>query len=465
MKKVLVFIPSYNAGRLLEQTIARIPTTNQYQTEILVSDDASPSLEESFPPKYSTVYENASFIRQRKNLGYGGNQKFGFKYAFENDFDCLVLLHGDGQYAPEMMYDLVNELFDRQVDMVFGSRMKNGRSALRGGMPRYKYIGNRILSFVQNVLAGQKLSEWHSGYRVYRIKSLRNLPLKHMSNGFDFDTQIILSLVRKRYVISEIPIPTYYGDEISHVNGIRYASQVVRHCLKYWITQLGFTEGPAWLDRSESYPEKKYRGSSHEILKKLIKQVSPLRVLDIGCGDAPWFVKEEFNKMKLVGVDQFFPRSVKKFDEFVSLNLDVEEFAIPVSGQFDLVVLADVLEHLRRPEVVLERVREILEIEGKVLVSLPNFNHWYPRLRILVGMFGYDQRGILDSTHYRFFTPRTAKTLFDRAGFEIERLIFSRTPGTPLKSLPLTSFIRLKSVSIPSIFAYQMIFVLKTSHE
>ena len=137
------------------------------------------------------------------------------------------MVHGDGQYAPEELPKLVAPLAGDRADAVFGSRMMTRLGALKGGMPLYKFIGNRILTGVQNALMGTKLSEFHSGYRVYSVAALTKVPFHLNSNLFHFDTEIIIQLLNARQRILELPIPTYYGSEISRVNGIKYAKDVM----------------------------------------------------------------------------------------------------------------------------------------------------------------------------------------------------------------------------------------------
>jgi glycosyltransferase involved in cell wall biosynthesis len=179
-------------------------------------------------------------VVQPINLGYGGNQKFGYSWAIRNDWEIVVLLHADGQYAPEFIAQIIDPLITNNADAVFGSRMINKKDALRGGMPKYKWIGNQILTFIQNKLTKQNFSEWHSGYRAYKVGALKEINLGSLSNGFRFDTQIILQLLAANKRIVEIPIPTFYGDEVSHVNGIEYAREIIwdtlRHRLKYGVS-------------------------------------------------------------------------------------------------------------------------------------------------------------------------------------------------------------------------------------
>jgi glycosyltransferase involved in cell wall biosynthesis len=187
--------------------------------------------------------------RNERNLMYGGNQKAGYRYAIEQGFDIVVLLHGDGQYAPEVMNRLLAPLERGSADLVLGSRMLEPGGARRGKMPLYKFFGNRILTTVQNALLGSRLSEFHSGYRAYSVAALRNLPIDGLSDDWHFDTQIILELMRAGYRIREVPIPTYYGDEICRVNGIRYAFNCVRvtaaFALHLWLNRIRGIRAPS----------------------------------------------------------------------------------------------------------------------------------------------------------------------------------------------------------------------------
>ena len=243
MNKIGILIVAYNAESTIESTLNRIP--QEFVPEIysiLISDDSSKDLT-SFR---ASNFANSSklpiqVISQPINLGYGGNQKFGYSWAIRNDWDVVVLLHADGQYAPEFIAQIIKPIIENNADAVFGSRMLNKRDALKGGMPKYKWVGNQILTFIQNKLTKQNFSEWHSGFRAYRVESLKKINLGSLSNGFRFDTQIILELLAKKQRISEIPIPTFYGDEVSHVNGLEYAREIIwdtmRHRVKHGVSK------------------------------------------------------------------------------------------------------------------------------------------------------------------------------------------------------------------------------------
>ena len=221
--RIGIFIIAYNAVNHLIKTIGRIPREVYDRVdEIFVVDDCSfdNSYYAALGYKHEFNIEKLTVHRNQTNQGYGGNQKVGYQYAIDRGLDIVALVHGDGQYAPEALGGLLQPLEEGQADMVFGSRMSEHGKARQGGMPLYKYFGNRILTWVQNRLTGLNLSEYHSGYRLYSTAALRKVPFQSFTNNWHFDTQIILAFAERGLRIVERPIPTYYGDEICHVNGI-----------------------------------------------------------------------------------------------------------------------------------------------------------------------------------------------------------------------------------------------------
>ena len=243
MIKIGILVVAYNAESTIESTLSRIPEAFVSEIHsILISDDKSKDLTSARATNFADSSRlPIQVVSQPINLGYGGNQKFGYSWAIQNHWDIVVLLHADGQYAPEFIPQIVKPLLENKADAVFGSRMLNKRNALKGGMPKYKWVGNQILTFLQNKLTNQNFSEWHSGYRAYTVDALLKLNLGKLSNGFRFDTQIILELLAAKQRITEIPIPTYYGDEVSHVNGLEYAREIIwdtlRHRVKHGVSK------------------------------------------------------------------------------------------------------------------------------------------------------------------------------------------------------------------------------------
>jgi glycosyltransferase involved in cell wall biosynthesis len=238
--KIGVLVVAYEASTTLEAVLNRIPQDFRSSiSTILVCDDASKddTYQVGMRAKNARPDLPLEVIRRPVNLGYGGNQKAGYRWMIDNNLDVVVLLHGDGQYAPEFLPQMVRPIIAGEADVVFGSRMLNRGDALKGGMPKYKYIGNKVLTFLQNQIAGVKLSEWHSGYRAYSIASLKGVGFELNADYYDFDTQIILQMIESRQRIAEIAIPTFYGDELSRVNGVRYAWRILRHTLRWRLSR------------------------------------------------------------------------------------------------------------------------------------------------------------------------------------------------------------------------------------
>ena len=233
--KIGILVVAYNAEETLSKVLDRIPSEFAQQIDsILVCDDASTDNTHQVGLNYQSGSNlPLTIVRHDLNLGYGGNQKTGYQWALEKNLDAVILLHGDGQYAPEYLPQMVEPITSGRADVVFGSRMITQGGARKGGMPLYKYVGNKILTYLQNRLAKVSLTEWHSGYRAYSISALRKVNFLKNSDYFDFDSQIILQMIGARQRIVEIEIPTFYGDEISRVNGIKYGLKILIHTLKF----------------------------------------------------------------------------------------------------------------------------------------------------------------------------------------------------------------------------------------
>jgi glycosyltransferase involved in cell wall biosynthesis len=474
VKRVGILIVAYNAASTLAGVLDRIPAAVRASVdEILVFDDCSRDSTYLVGLGYKHLAQDLplTVIRHPSNLGYGGNQKAGYRWAIEHGLDLVVLLHGDGQYAPECLDRLLSPLKDGQSDAVFGSRMLEPGAARQGGMPRYKHIGNRILTRVQNKVAGLTLSEWHSGYRAYSVAALKAIPFEDNSDGFDFDTQIIIQLHEAGKRIAEVPIPTYYGDEICYVNGMGYARDVVRHVARYRAHKMGFGSGETAF-ASAAYEVKSSEDSSHATILSWMASRPPSRVLDVGCSSGG--LAKELRNLghHVVGVDsQEFPGVADAVDRFVACDL---EMGLPadVGDGFDVVIAGDVLEHLRRPELLLADLRGRLAPGGSAIVSIPNFAHWYPRTLTALGRFDYDRRGILDAGHLRFFTRRSFERLVGRAKFSVHRC---KAVGIPFEvtkrggidgeggrsiSSALTRVNQACVAVRPNLFAYQYVFEL-----
>ena len=431
--RIGILVVAYNAATTLASVLDRIPPSFRHRIEeVIVADDASPDGGSTYLVGlgYQTRGSDLplTVIRHETNLGYGGNQKAGYRYAIDKGFDIIAMLHGDGQYAPEALPEILEPLIRGEADAVFGSRMLVPGAARRGGMPLYKYVGNKILSTAQNKLLGSNLSEFHSGYRAYSVKALAAIPFERNADGFNFDTQIILQLFDAGKRIVEVPIPTYYGDEICHVNGMKYAKDIMADTVRYRLQKMGFGSGNL-AHAGDEYGLKPTENSSHGRILRRMASEPPCKVLDLGCSSG--LLAAELRRLghHVTGVDTVKLDGVEdRVDDFYLADL---EHGIPaqVGTGFDVVIAGDVIEHVRNSDELVADMARCVRPGGFVLASVPNIAHWYPRLRIASGRFGYDQRGILDKTHLRFFTKRTFERLAADAGLRVRR---REATGLPL---------------------------------
>jgi len=338
----------------------------------------------------------------------------------------------------------------------------------------YKYAGNRILTAVENRLAGLELSEWHSGYRAYSVAALASLPFDRNSDGFDFDTEIIIQLKETGKRISEVPIPTYYGDEICYVDGVKYAKDVVEDVARYRLHKMGFGSGELAF-ATTAYELKDVAGldSSHHRVIRWLEGRPRGHVLDLGCSDGRLAERIREIGHEVTGVDVEKLDGVgERVDRFVEADLD-EGLPTEVGSGFDVVLGADVFEHVRDPESLLAQCRERLRPGGTILVSVPNFAHWYPRLRVVTGLFDYDRRGILDAGHMRFFTRRSFERAAARAGLRVRhreavgppQQVVQRGGAEADRAGAFGRFVeRVNHLTVamrPTLFAYQFLFELE----
>jgi glycosyltransferase involved in cell wall biosynthesis len=212
-KKVCVVLPAYNAGKTLHKTIAEIPA--HIVDSIILVDDCSSD----------DTYQIARELQLKtyvhpKNLGYGANQKTCYQKALEEGSDIIVMLHPDYQYSPKLIPALVTLIAYGPYDVALGSRIL-GRGAITGGMPRYKYFSNRILTFIQNLLIQQKFSEYHTGYRAFTREVLEQVPFEKNSDDFVFDNQMLIQIIAAGFSVGEISCPTKYFKDASSINFIK----------------------------------------------------------------------------------------------------------------------------------------------------------------------------------------------------------------------------------------------------
>ncbi|MFH1397377.1 MAG: glycosyltransferase family 2 protein [Candidatus Omnitrophota bacterium] len=226
---VVVIMPAYNAALTLERTFRDIPKDSV--SRVILTDDYSTD-------KTSEIAESLGMevIRHGKNLGYGANQKTCYAAALKTDADIIIMIHPDYQYDPRVIPFAIGFIAVDICDIVIGSRIRTRRETLAGGMPVYKYISNRILTIIENMVLGQNLGDFHSGFRVFKRRVLETIDYRYNSDDFVFDTEFLTQAVFHGFRIGDIPIPTRYFPEASSINSVRslqYGLQTIWVMIKY----------------------------------------------------------------------------------------------------------------------------------------------------------------------------------------------------------------------------------------
>ncbi|MBI3544527.1 MAG: glycosyltransferase family 2 protein [Deltaproteobacteria bacterium] len=450
-ERILIFIVAYNATSHIRSVLDRLPRevfNDPRRFHVLIIDDCSKDETARTASAHASdfKFENVTVLRNTINQGYGGNQKIGYRYAVQRGFDLVILLHGDGQYAPELVLEFVNKWKSdggARADVVLGSRMINKDKAREGGMPFYKWVGNQVLTAFQNVVVGSGLSEFHTGYRAYDTRLLAKIPFELCTNEFHFDTEILLQAFALEAKVVEFQIPTHYGDEICHVDGLKYAKDVARECLIYRFQKIGFFVSMKYRGLLKRDDEGR-RGSTQNLVVERIRPST--KVLNLGA-------ESKFLETRLR----------ERGCDYRSRPLPAEGVpAEDVSG-YDYVLVLDVLEGLSDSERFLVDLRYGMRDQKAPKLVFSTGNVAFVGLRVLLGLglFNYGERGILRVNHKRLFTLASFRRLLRETGY-VQGSV--RGIGVPFHLLfPGRSGRWLSALSDraarawPSLFAYQFL--------
>ncbi|MBW2569758.1 MAG: glycosyltransferase family 2 protein [Deltaproteobacteria bacterium] len=245
-KKVIVVMPAYNAAKTLRKTYDEVMAQDIVDLVVLVDDG---SHDETVAIAKGLL--NTKVYAHKKNLGYGANQKSCYKLAIEEGGDIIIMIHPDYQYTPRLIPAMVSMIESGLYECVLGSRILGGY-ALKGGMPVWKYIANRFLTFVENILIGAKLSEYHTGYRAFSRELLQKLPLKVNSDDFVFDNQMLAQIIWLGYTVAEVSCPTKYFAEASSINlqkSITYGFGCLHTALTFRLAKMNFITSKLFPDQ------------------------------------------------------------------------------------------------------------------------------------------------------------------------------------------------------------------------
>jgi len=452
-KRVGVLVVAHNAAGSLAGTLDRIPSGfHDRIDELILLDDAS--ADDTFPIAADWARRHqfvpTIVLRHTKELGYGGNRKAACRLAVEHGLDVVVLLPGDGSAPPESMSILIRPLLDAKADAVFA--VPAGTETGHEAWPAK--VVDKALAGISRRALGSPLTGLRSVYRAYGTAALREIPFEANSDGPDFDTQLFVQLAHEGKRVVEVSIN---GDPPKRAGGLKYAATVVRQLSEYRRVTYGFGTSD-WVPAAKDLGSEKLEGTSHDALLAALADLPASRVLDLGCGSGQFADRVRALGHRVVGVDRAESEGVRdRMNLFVRADLSA---GIPqqahVAAGYDVVVAADVLQHLARPDQLLREIRGVLRPGGQVLVRVPNGVHWYARLRFASGRFDYDRRGLLDADHLRFFSRRSLRRMVARAGYDVL--------GEQLASLPWRGQRALARVA-PNLFAYQLVIRLTPHHE
>jgi 2-polyprenyl-3-methyl-5-hydroxy-6-metoxy-1,4-benzoquinol methylase len=413
-------------------------------------------------PLRLTVLENPV------DQGYGGNQKLGFLYAIENAFDIVAVLHGDGQHASDVLPRLLEPIASGEADAVFGSGTPRLLDVLRGrgGLRLHEYVVHGLLTAYQNCLLGTHLAAIRPSYRVYSTELLRRIPYQLNATSIHFDTEILIQLLLAHARILELLIP----DHVDSACSLGFAWDLFRAATaarlqKYHLVyRRNFDLGLGGAQNAHYRPKLDHASTHTAALAEL---ACGQTVVDIGCGAGYLAPAITAKGCRVIGLDLYPPVDVSCFDQFI--QCDLEGLGRPDRLDFaDVVLLLDVVEHLKSPEAFIAwlhgataSVRDV-----KIIVSTGNVGFVVVRLMLLLGQFNYAKRGILDLTHTRLFTFDSLRRVFEESGFAVCAVRgipapFPQViPNRGLANLMMRANQLLIRVS-PSLFAYQILMVLR----
>ena len=397
-------------------------------------------------------------IQIQSKIGVGGTQKLIFKTLIEDGTEVILVMTSENDLSLDLLDQILGLIINNKTDAILVSPIN--KKLLSFG------VLSRISSRFNNFLSGSLFLNWHSPICAYSKRGLELTNFLQSPNGQGFNTDLLLQLKSAGVQVLEIQDENLTARVVKISDAFASLAAVLRHRVRV----MGFA--PSYVIKP-SYRFKFNAYSSHSQISKILKNLPLGKILDLGCADGQLSEIASSHGHKVTAVDMIAPESLSQNVNFIQHNL---ENGLPnsLTEKFDLVLCADILEHLRNPDVLLSKIISSLTADGVVLVSIPNFGHWYPRARVLLGKFDYDARGILDQSHLRFFSRKSFLRMASLAGFDTKQVSLTGTPfevmlrEAPQRRFNWNSLLYILSKTDralckirPNLFAYQFIFELK----
>lgn len=404
------------------------------------------------------------FHHPPRALEYGAVRKAAFEYGLRVGLDRMVVMHGDGRHPPEKLGALLDEALQHPRGLVVGSRLSGGLLSGRSGMPLSQAIGLRVAHGLQNSILHLRVEDYQSSYRVYSVSALRRIPWQLNSESRSFDDEVLVQFRALDEPIIGIPMEASWAEHASNIAALSYAVGALRIPLGYRLHQLHIAKQHKFIvTRDIHYTLKVSPTGSHMQIIDAIASGS--RVLDLGCSQGLLAGPLRERDVRVTGVDINSPENVaEELEDYYQRDLE-EELDLPEERNFDYVVIADVIEHIKNRQRLLQGARRFLKPDGRLIISTPNIAIWFYRLSLLVGRFEYGPRGVLDMTHVHLYTRATFVREVEAAGFQIVKrrvtalpfeIVFEATGKSRLMQVVVDFYYALAR-AWPSMFAYQNI--------
>jgi 2-polyprenyl-3-methyl-5-hydroxy-6-metoxy-1,4-benzoquinol methylase len=462
--RVALFLFDCLDRRSLFQTLERIPeSVASALEEVVVMQDSRSEFDSRAEAPRGDQFE-VRFHRQPRDLGHGGARKAAFEYALRNRFDLIALMRGDGSHPVESLPDLLEPAIGGQP-LVVASRLMDRREALRGGMPVSRLVSHAVATGLQNHILGLRLRDYLSSFRVYAADVLRRIPFQLNADDRLFDVHAIIQCRALGITAHEVPARSAWREGDDGRQELRHVFRACWTAVNYRLHQLHLRRrGRYFVDLGIHYTLKQSETGSHMQIVEAIRPGS--RVLDLGCSQGLLARPLRDKAVRVTGVDGRPPdhRLARELETYLQRDLELP-LELPVGRDFDYVVCADVIEHLRNRRQLLQSARRYLRPEGRLIISTPNVALWFYRLSLLVGRFEYGPRGVLDHDHAHLYTRDSFRREIEAAGFRIvqERVtalpfevVFESTGRSRLVREVSRLYHRLARLW-PELFAYQIV--------